>query len=103
MYCVIFRFRLTDAPNAEARFIKAWTGITEFFQNHAKAGASRLHKDKDGSFVSYAEWSDVQSYERSQEIDRTQEFIRHAVEWSEVCVPSEIIFEGELINNLAAS
>lgn len=101
MFCVIFRFTLNDIPESEPRFITAWEGITQFFQAEAGALSSALHKDADGHYISYAKWPDAQSYHRSQDVPRSQDFIRHAVEWSEVCAPSEIIFEGEMISDQA--
>lgn len=103
MYCVIFRFTLAPVPDAEARFMAAWTGITQFFQDHAGALDSHLHKSADGHFVSTAYWPDAQHYAASHDIPRDQAFIAHAITWSEVCTPTEVLFEGPVVSALNVS
>lgn len=99
MFCAVYKFALTDAPRAEQRFVAAWTGITAFYQRNG-ALRSILHKELDGHFVSTAYWPDKASYDGAHNIPRDDAFTRHAVEWSEVCVPSDILFEGEVITTL---
>ena len=100
MYCAAYRFTLLDVPNAEPRFKAAWTGITDFFTKEAGALGSRLHRGADGAFYAYAQWPNKKTYEAAREITPNDDFGRHRLAWAEVCAPSEVIFEGEVITDL---
>lgn len=100
MYCACYRFALLDAPDAEARFMTAWSGITEFFKANAGALGSRLHKGSDGAFYAYAQWPDKDTYDAAGQVKPTQDFMQHRLEWAEICAPSEVLFEGEMITDL---
>lgn len=100
MYCAVYRFTMLDVPNAENRFITAWTGITDFFKTEAGALGSRLHRGNDGAFYAYAQWPDKKTYEAAREVTPTEDFGRHRLEWAEVCAPSEVLFEGKVMADL---
>lgn len=100
MYCAVYRFALLDVPNAEIRFITAWSGITEFFKTEAGALGSRLHRGADGAFYAYAQWPDHAAYIAAREITPDDSFTRHRMDWAEICAPSEVIFEGEILTDL---
>ncbi|WP_427454051.1 hypothetical protein [Litorimonas sp. WD9-15] len=101
MYCVSYRFQLLS-NNSETRrqFIAVWSGITEFFRDDCGALGSRLHYGNDGAFYAYAQWPDVETMTASQEVEVTSEFLALRVKWAELCGPSEVLWEGEVLADM---
>ncbi|MGB0905939.1 MAG: hypothetical protein ACPGVT_00495 [Maricaulaceae bacterium] len=101
MYCAAYKFQvLPDIENGDERFITAWSGITEFFRDECGALGSRLHKGADGAFYAYAQWPDKATHDASGNVEATQAFMKHGVEWSEICAPSEVLFEGDVTTDM---
>ena len=101
MYCVSYRFELL-ANNSETRrqFIEVWSGITEFFVEDCGALGSRLHYSEDGAFYAYAQWPNQVVMQASQEIVPSPKFTALRMKWAELCGPSEILWQGEVMADL---
>ncbi|MEL6685996.1 MAG: hypothetical protein AAFP97_00065 [Pseudomonadota bacterium] len=103
MYCIIYRFQLsTPSPETEARFIKTWSGITEYLKRECAALGSRLHQGEDGSFFAYAQWPSQAVFEASAEHEPKLDFVEMRLDWADLCEPSEVIFAGEVLADLLA-
>lgn len=101
MHCVSYRFELI-ANNSETRrqFIEVWSGITEFFRDDCGALGSRLHYSEDGAFYAYAQWPSQAVMAASQEIVPSPQFTALRMKWAELCGPSEILWQGEVMADL---
>ena len=50
-------------PGKEEQFRKAWRRGTKLIKEKYGSYGSRLHQDRDGRFVGYAEWPDEQTWQ----------------------------------------
>ncbi|CAM3637680.1 hypothetical protein [Litorimonas haliclonae] len=104
MFAISYKFALsTPTPENEKKFAECWKGVTQFFQNNAGALGSRLHKGEDGAFYAYAEWPDKATFEASQQVLPTEDFVKTRLVWAEICEPSEILWAGEVVADLLKS
>ena len=103
MYCIVYRFTLSQ-PSADtnARFIKTWSGITDYLKRECGALGSRLHQDEAGVFFAYAQWPSLAVFEASADHDPKLDFVEMRLDWADLCEPSEVIFAGELLADLAS-
>ena len=56
MFVAVYWWRVH--PGKEEQFRKAWRRGTELITQTYGSYGSRLHRDRDGRFVAYAEWPD---------------------------------------------
>lgn len=102
MYCIIYRFKLSNpSPETEARFVKVWSGITDYLKRECGALGSRLHQGEDGTFFAYAQWPSLDVFEASAEHEPKLDFVEMRLDWADLCEPSEVIFAGELLADLS--
>ena len=101
MYCVAYKFTLLS-NNSETRrqFIEVWSGLTTFFREICGALGSRLHYSDDGSFYAYAQWPSKSVMEASRDMTPTESFGMLRMKWAELCGPSEILWEGEVVEDM---
>ena len=101
MYCVAYKFTLLS-NNSETRrqFIEVWSGLTLFFKESCGALGSRLHYSDDGSFYAYAQWPSKSVMEASREIVPSEAFGVLRMKWAELCGPSEILWEGDVVADM---
>ena len=101
MYCVAYKFTLLS-NNSETRrqFIEVWSGLTTFFRESCGALGSRLHYSDDGSFYAYAQWPSKSVMEASRDMTPTESFGMLRMKWAELCGPSEILWEGEVVEDM---
>jgi len=52
-------------PGKEEQFRKAWRRGTELITERYGSYGSRLHRDRDGRFVGYAEWPDELTWQKA--------------------------------------
>jgi quinol monooxygenase YgiN len=101
MYAISYRFVLMQPNEANQKeFVRCWSGITEFFKQNAGALGSRLHRGEDGAFYAYAQWPDKATFEAAGNILPTEDFVRLRMAWAELCEPSEILWAGEVSEDL---
>lgn len=106
MYAVAYRFTLLPsaltfgARLAQADFIDTWSGFTEFFKTHCGALGSRLHIGEDGAFYAYAQWPDKATFDAASDVPPTNEFTKLRVKWAELCAPTEVLFEGVVVEDM---
>ncbi len=102
MFAISYKFMLT-APSTETekQCVECWSSVTTFFQENAGALGSGLHKGEDGAFYAYAEWPDKSTFESSQQVVPTEDFVKTRLTWAEICEPSEILWAGEVTADLS--
>jgi len=65
-FVVIYRWRLR--AGCEARFVRAWEGLTWAIRRERGGLGSRLHRSEDGRLVAYAQWPDEATWRRAREL-----------------------------------
>ena len=103
MYCVAYKFTLLS-NNSETRrqFIEVWSGLTDFFRDSCGALGSRLHYADDGSFYAYAQWPSEAVKTAAENVVPTESFGKLRMKWAELCGPSEVLWEGEVVADMFA-
>jgi len=102
MYCVAYRFTLlSDNSETRRQFIEVWAGFTAFFRDECGALGSRLHHGEDGAFYAYAQWPSREVMVASGEVETDQAFLKLRLKWSELCAPSEVLWEGEVVADMS--
>lgn len=101
MYCVSYKFTLLS-NNSETRrqFIEVWAGLTAFFRDSCGALGSRLHYGDDGFFYAYAQWPSRSVKDASGEVVPSVEFTALRMKWAELCGPSKVLWEGEVVADM---
>ncbi|MDC6367167.1 MULTISPECIES: antibiotic biosynthesis monooxygenase [Flavobacteriaceae] len=97
MFAVIYQFKVIE--NKEADFIKSWKKFTELIYQYEGSLGSRLHKQKDGNYIAYAQWPnrDIWSNSGKNLPDKAKE-AGNAMR--ESCSKIEVLFELENIEDL---
>ena len=54
-------------PGKEQIFLEAWNAITEFIYQYEGSYGSRLHYAGDNVYISYAQWPDRETWEKSDD------------------------------------
>jgi len=100
MYCVAYKFTLlSDSLPNRREFIACWGGITQFFKDECGALGSRLHGGTGGVFYAYAQWPSKDIKEAAGEVVPSEDFVKLRMDWARLCGPSEVIFEGRVIED----
>lgn len=59
MVVVIYKWAVT--AGCEQAFTEAWATMTNIVRDRYGGLGSRLHKDRNGNYVAYAQWPDMQT------------------------------------------
>ena len=79
-----------------------WEGFTRFFRDECGALGSRLHHGADGAFYAYAQWPSAAVMNAAADVEPTREFTQLRIYWAELCAPSEVLWEGDVVADLLA-
>jgi heme-degrading monooxygenase HmoA len=63
MFVAVYWWRVK--PGKEEQFRQAWRRGTELITERYRSFGSRLHRERDGRFVGYAQWPDYESWQRA--------------------------------------
>ncbi|MAY95763.1 MAG: antibiotic biosynthesis monooxygenase [Nocardioides sp.] len=63
MFVAVYWWRV--APGKETQFRNAWRRGTELIRERYGSMGSRLHQERDGRFVGYAEWPDEATWQKA--------------------------------------
>jgi hypothetical protein len=63
MFVAVYWWRIK--PGKEEQFREAWHRGTELITAKYGSFGSRLHRDRDGRFVGYAQWPDYETWQRA--------------------------------------
>jgi len=100
-YAVAYKFTLLDpSPLTEELFTHIWAEITEYFRDHCDALGSRLHKTSQGEFHAYAQWPSKAVMAAVGDHVPSPRYAALRMKWAELCGPSEILFEGPVLEDL---
>ncbi|MBU3005315.1 antibiotic biosynthesis monooxygenase family protein [Paraglaciecola arctica] len=58
----------------EEQFASAWSKTTQGIYLFKGSLGSRLHRNKDGAFIAYAQWPDEQTYRNASDITMSDEY-----------------------------
>jgi len=72
MFVVMFEFVVKEG--AEEQFLTAWANTTQGIYLFKGSLGSRLHRDKHGAFIAYAQWPDEQTYRNAAAIIMSNEY-----------------------------
>ncbi|MCW8090493.1 antibiotic biosynthesis monooxygenase family protein [Alteromonas sp. ASW11-130] len=72
MFVVMFEFVVK--AGCEEQFLSAWPKTTQGIFLFKGSLGSRLHRDKNGSFIAYAQWPDEETYRHASEIEMSTEY-----------------------------
>ena len=75
MFIVMFEFVVKEG--FEAQFLCAWAKTTQGIYLFKGSLGSRLHRDKNGSFIAYAQWPDEATYRKATDIKMSAEYEQH--------------------------
>lgn len=62
-------FQFVVKPGCEAAFLKAWPSATQGIYLFKGSLGSRLHRNKNGELIAYAQWPDRQTWENSAKLE----------------------------------
>ncbi len=78
MFTVIYKWKVFE--DKEQQFIESWKKVTEIlYIKHGSLG-SRLHKTYDGFFLAYAQWPDLETWEKDKEFTEEEQIIRNNIQ-----------------------
>ncbi|MCU7553204.1 antibiotic biosynthesis monooxygenase [Alteromonas sp. ASW11-19] len=72
MYIVMFRFVVK--PGKEAQFLAAWPTTTQGIYLFKGSLGSRLHRNKNGEFIAYAQWPDEATWQAAASIEMSEDY-----------------------------
>lgn len=58
----------------EEQFLSAWPRTTQGIYLFKGSLGSRLHRDKNGAFIAYAQWPDEQTYRKASSIEMSEKY-----------------------------
>ena len=102
MFVAVYWWRVH--PGKEAQFRRAWRRGTELITRIYVSYGSRLHRDRDGRFVAYAEWPDEATwraaFERKMAYDEPETRAAFLDAIAEVPAESEPMFTMTVTDDL---
>ncbi len=97
MFTVIYQFKVKKIHRAE--FLVAWSEMTELIKQYEGGLGSRLHLNKDESYLAYAQWPSREKWEASGDhLPAEAELIRKKMR--ESCESIETIYEMDVVKDL---
>ena len=97
MFTVIYSFKIL--PGMDSEFISSWSEVTEnIYRNEGSLG-SRLHKEKDGHYLAYAQWPDKAQWENSGAAD-SPEAIKAREVMRSSCAEIKVLHTMDVIQDL---
>lgn len=97
MFAVIYRFVLKE--NQEEKFIHAWAEMTKLIKQYEGGLGSRLHHEKENTYLAYAQWPDRKTWENFGS-KLPEEAKIHSINMNEACEVSETIHTMNVMEDL---
>ncbi|GAA5215763.1 antibiotic biosynthesis monooxygenase family protein [Corallincola platygyrae] len=72
MFVVMYEFVVK--PGCEEQFLDAWPQVTQGIYLLKGSLGSRLHRNKNGELIAYAQWPDRATFEEAQVVEMTPEY-----------------------------
>ncbi len=96
MFIVMFEFAVKDG--FEKQFMESWPLVTQGIYLLKGSLGSRLHRNKNGELIAYAQWPDRETWEEATKIEMTEKYEeeRRKMHESLNLELTKIIFEMEI-------
>jgi len=72
MFIVIYEFIVKEG--FEEQFLSAWTKTTQGIYLFRGSLGSRLHREKNGKFIAYAQWPDEATFRNGPNVEMNNEY-----------------------------
>lgn len=92
MFVAIYQFDVK--PNHEQKFIESWEGLTQLIYQYEDSLGSRLHKNKDGTYIAYAQWPNKATWKNSGD-KLPEEAVNFRNQMKASCASISTLFELE--------
>lgn len=97
MYIIIYKFHV--GVGFEYDFEIAWANLTEAFMAYSGGLGSRLHKDKEGTYIAYAQWPNRETWETARrKFPKNAERLFNAMDQS--CTGTEILYQLDVVSDM---
>ena len=97
MFTVIYKFSVK--AGMEDQFIAAWAEMTDLIKTYEGGLGSRLHLEKSGEYIAYAQWPNREQWEKAGDrLPESAETVRKAMRDS--CDEMETIHEMKVVVDL---
>jgi hypothetical protein len=97
MFTVIYTFEVIRGK--EEQFIKSWKDLTDLIYEFENSFGSRLHIQREGFYVAYAQWPDKETWEKAgANLPVSADLIR--LEMEESCKKIDTLYELNVIEDL---
>ena len=92
MFVAIYHFNVQS--DQEKYFVEAWEGLTKLIYEFEGSLGSLLNKNKDGTYIAYAQWPDKSTWENAgSRLPKQSTFFRKQMQ--NACTSIETLFELE--------
>lgn len=76
MFIVMYEFVVKDG--FKEQFLASWASTTQGIYLFKGSLGSRLHRDKNGAFIAYAQWPNEEAYRKASNIEVNEKYkIQH--------------------------
>ena len=97
MIAIIYQFTVKE--NQTKDFMKAWKEMTQLIYEYENSLGSRLHKKDAHTFIAYAQWPDVYTFENAGgKLPAKASVLRNKMR--EACEKIEKLYQLELVEDL---
>ncbi len=100
MFAVIYQFEVNEGREHE--FMGAWKELTQLIYEFEGSLGSRLHKQKDCTFLAYAQWPDRETWKNSgNKLPNSADKVRRTMR--ECCTRIKTLYELDCVEDLLKS
>lgn len=97
MFCVVYRFNVKEGM--EQQFQEGWSALTKILHEQNGTLGSRLHRNRDGAFIAYAQWPDEKTWDNAEnnspEADQARRLMKESCD-----TPTEVVFRLNVVEDL---
>ena len=97
MFIAIYSFEVH--PGQDKEFIDAWTELTKLIYLHEGSLGSKLHLNKDGLYIAYAQWPDKTTWQNSGE-KLPPEADNYRNQMKSSCIEIKTLYELDSVEDL---
>lgn len=97
MFVAVYRFDVI--AEKEKAFKEAWRALTELILKHENSLGSRLHHEKDLTYIAYAQWHSKEQWKNAGE-NLPEEAAEWRAQMKASCIEIKTIHELEMVDDL---
>lgn len=98
MFSVVYTFKVKEGCDID--FMEGWTGLTQLIYQYEGSYGSRIHVDKVGNYVAYAQWPSKLVWENSGANLPKEEADKFRTQMKGSCHEMETLFEMDVLVDL---